>query len=300
MEDPSQLANLVNTTSGFLQTITLQYPNSSNMTSSSGGNFKIIRREHMLRQSAQEQINVSWIQSPMLYQYETFEYYDLNQVVNGTNTFFSQEIAISQQRPTQLYLTCMYQGNPYTTQTYASGTTGITLAALNFNNATAGGFRFTEIKVYISGRQNYYLRTAYAQNGQSAYLNGSSGIMKDATNTLESIVNTSTYQNGDESNIAKTKMWTMSEGTFTCISINPGDMQKSSFMSSDQGASVIKMEFYGTDTFGNPIPSTYKIRVYKKLPEMFQIDAQKNITTVIWPAAVSQNKYVIPTTYNLN
>jgi hypothetical protein len=280
----------------FPMNIYLTYPNSNQ--GASGGNFLIRRREHMLRQPAQEQINVAWIQKPFLYQYHTFEYYDMP-YVNGTNTFFSQEIAISQQRPTQLFIVIFYNTKGYVVNRWQDGTK-LGVQNINFYQATACGFRITELKVYISGRQNYYLRTAYANNGQTPYLNGSSGMVKDATNMLECTVNTNTYQDGDESNMSKTKMWNFVEGSNVCVSINPGDMQKQGYIASDQGASVVKLEFNATNVLGQPIENYYTIRVYKKLPEQFRINASKNIETIVWPAAVSDNNIVISATHNLN
>lgn len=282
--------------SSFPMNVYLTYPNANQPAS--GGNFLIRRREHMLRQPAQEQINVAWIQKPFLYQYNTYEYYDMPGV-NGSNTFFSQEIAISQQRPTQLFIVIFLNTQGYKLNRWNNnGKVGV--QTLNFYQGTACGFRITELKIYISGRQNYYLRTQYATSGQTPYLNASSGMIKDSTNSLECIVNTNTYQDGDESNLAKTKMWNLAEGTFCCVSINPGDMQKQGYIASDQGASVIKLEFNATNAIGQPIENYYTIRVYKKLPEQFRINAAKNIETIVWPAAVSDNNLVIAQTHNLN
>ena len=289
-------AGLSTLAAAFPMNVFLTYPNSNQ--AASGGNFLIHRREHMLRQPAQEQINVAWIQKPFLYQYNTFEYYDMPNV-NGTNKYFSQEIAISQQRPTQLFIVIFYNTQGYVLNRW-NVTDKVGVNTVNFYQATACGFRITELKVYISGRQAYYLRTPYANNGETPYLNLSSGMIKDATNTLECTVNTSTYQDGDESNMSKTKMWNMVEGSNVCVSINPGDMQKNAYIASDQGASVVKLEFNATNAIGQPIPNSYIIRVYKKLPEQFRISASKNIETIVWPAAVSDNNIVISATHNLN
>ena len=280
---------------GFAQTISINYLNSGQY-----GGFLIHRREHTLRQEAQEKINSAWLHKPLCFQYETYEFYDFP-TLNGVNTFYSQIISNSQQRPVQLFLVVLQKSQPLLSTTMSSNSTKINTNTLSFENAISTGFRFTEVKVFISGRQSYYLRTPYAINGQSDLLTGSDGRIKDATNTLECIINCHTYQEGDESNLARSKMWGLVEGSFLSISINPGDIARKQFISGDQDANTIKLEFNATDTFGNPIDSHYTIRVYKKFPEMFTIDAEQRITTVAWPGLVTPSGgYAVATTHNLN
>ena len=289
--------------------VTMQY---------TGLNSVLHRREHMLRQTAQEKINIDWIRKPFLYNYETYEYFDFP-LTSGV-AFYKQEIAISQQRPTQLFLVLINSTisgttsiGTYTMKYPTATASNITNQILrHYPNASCPGFRISEMKVYISGRQNYYFRTEYTSAGfttgapvtsgtNTAILTGSGGYVKDATNALECLVNVHTYQDGFNTDLTKSKLWTFNEGGFFCCSINPGDCENKSFISSDQGASVVQLEFYITDAMNNQInTSGYILRCFKKLPEQMQLDAQKNITTISWPAAVADNRYIIPATYNLN
>lgn len=279
-----------------------------------GLNSVLHRREHMLRQPSQEKINVDWIRKPFLYNYETYEYYEFP--VLAGQSFFKQEIAISQQRPTMLYFTIINTGlttpgNYTMTFNGAAATNSNRVVLRHYPNAVCPGFRLSELKVYISGRQNYYLRTEYLNAGKTQFttsgtvyqniVTGCDGKILDATNACERITNAHVYQESFDTNMCKTNSFNMVEGSMYVVSINPGDVQKKSYISSDQGAAVVQCEFFLTDALNNTITaSNYVVRVYKKLPEQFQLDAQKNITTISWPAAVADNKYIIPATYNLN
>jgi len=64
--------------------------------------IKLIYVNHTLRQPLQQQINEKWIQYPFLYNYETYEVYNIDNSANPTNTQIVRDIAISQQRPTQI------------------------------------------------------------------------------------------------------------------------------------------------------------------------------------------------------
>lgn len=72
---------------------------------SAGINFsgiKLVYQNHTLRQPIQAQINEKWLAYPIVYNYETFETYDVDNSGNNTTTMIVRDIAISQQRPTQL------------------------------------------------------------------------------------------------------------------------------------------------------------------------------------------------------
>lgn len=72
---------------------------------SAGINFsqiKLIYQNHTLRQPIQAQINEKWLAYPIVYNYETFEQFDVDNSGNNSTTMIVRDIAISQQRPTQL------------------------------------------------------------------------------------------------------------------------------------------------------------------------------------------------------
>ena len=88
------------------------------------------------------------------------------------------------------------------------------------------------------------------------------------------------------------------------ISINPGDMQKNGYMSSDVGATVIRVTVDVEQTTlvnqYKPVPTGYKVVIYKRLQEELEINGKKEITTIHWPAVKSNSNYIIQNTYNLN
>jgi len=64
--------------------------------------IKCVYQNHTLRQPLQAQINEKWLSYPIVYNYETFEQYDVDNSGNNSTTMIVRDIAISQQRPTQL------------------------------------------------------------------------------------------------------------------------------------------------------------------------------------------------------
>ena len=81
-------------------------------------------------------------------------------------------------------------------------------------------------------------------------------------------------------------------------------MQKNGYMSSDVGATVIRVTFTATQNTTNnvflPIPRDYKLVIYKRLQEEIELNGKKEITTISWPAVKSNSDYLIQNTYNLN
>lgn len=72
---------------------------------SAGINFsqiKLVYQNHTLRQPIQAQINEKWLSYPIVYNYETFEQYDVDNSGQNSGVMIVRDIAISQQRPTQL------------------------------------------------------------------------------------------------------------------------------------------------------------------------------------------------------
>lgn len=70
-----------------------------------GINFSGIRcvyQQQTLRQPLQSMINERWLSYPIVYNYETFEQYDVDNSGQASGTMIVRDIAISQQRPTEL------------------------------------------------------------------------------------------------------------------------------------------------------------------------------------------------------
>lgn len=257
------------------------------------GNFRLVYRRHELRQPAQASINNQWLTRPFLYNYETYEYYE--KAADSSNINFVNDIAISQQRPTEIIIKVIYTAST-TPQTITTGSgAGVQLA---WPNSGITCVQCTNLKIYIAGRQQYYLRTTTAGTSQFRR----EGI-KDATNVLNQLVNMETYSNSDSDiEVVTSSQMSSTEEFFLKISINPGDMQKNGYLSTDQGAVVVRIDadFHMANVARSPIPANSKIVYYKKLPEQITLDANKNITTITWPAVKSNSGYLIEQTFNTN
>lgn len=265
-------------------------------------NFSLRYRSHILKAHIQDSINNEWITKPLLYQYDTYEYVEI--IGDGATRTLLKDIAINQQRPTELIFRIMSTNNTTSanpiilgTLPVAAGSSTPSRSAWIYPNATAPMFRYANIFIYIGGRQNYYLR----MDGVNPTWGSMPSTSAGAVNAL---VAGRCY---DEVNMKR--LTTMSEpmnfytGKPFGIYINPGDFVKKGYMSTDSGALVIRVQtdvlpLYNPNT--NALPSTMKLVIYKKYPEQIQINAAKNVNIIQWPAVAASNNYLIPSTYNMN
>jgi len=268
-------------------------PIDNTMAISYNSNFSLRYRSHILKAHVQDSINNEWITKPLLYQYDTYEFVEI--IGDNSTVTLLKDIAINQQRPTQLLLRIM----PVTSVTNAAPITagGSAFASVSLPNATATGWNYNNVFVYIGGRQNYYLRMDQATFRVGSTPNPSAA----AVNTL---VNGRCY---DEVNTKMLTSYSENRQPFSgkpfIININPGDFVKKGYMSTDSGAMVIRVQ---TDvvpagyTTATALTTNFKLVIYKKYPEQIQINAAKNLNIIQWPAVAASNNYLIPSTYNMN
>ena len=280
------------------------------MDISYGTDMRLVYRRSDLRQPAAAAILNQWITRPFLYMYNTYEYVEIP--TDGATQVFTKDIAISQQRPTSIFIKVLPDstGNLSTTPkfrqlTIPRNTTGVLtfrnnsqLFARDFANSDCAFIQFSEIKINIAGRENYYLKT---RRPLGSLLIPS---LQDGTEMLNHMTNKNVDQELDEAAATSPFMVQSNEGGYLQISINPGDFQKNGYMSSDTGATVIRVTFTCTNATSDEnyktIPLGYKIVIYKKLQEEIELDGKKDITTISWPAVKSNSNYLIQNTYNLN
>jgi hypothetical protein len=273
-------------------------------------NMSLKYRSHILKADIQDAINNEWLSKPFLYQYETFEYVEI--IGDGSTVTLTKDIAINQQRPTQLYFRILPNASK------GFGTTSVeSLSYYNywdsfggrscwFANADAGPFRIKNIFIFIGGRQNYYLRMDENGNSSGPYCSGG------AAAAVNELVNGRCYQSPDHHPLTSySEPCHLNFAKPFCVSINPGDFVKKGYISSDSGALSIRVN---CDVVWNPtnnatanpkicnipLPKEFKLVIYKKYPEQLQINAAKNLNVVTWPAVVASNNYLIPSTYNMN
>ena len=271
-----------------------------------GTDMRLVYRRSDLRQPAAASILNQWITRPFLYMYNTYEYVEIP--TDAATTTFTKDIAISQQRPTSIFFKVVPDstGSLSTTpifrqlnvQTTGTDRAGLQLFARDFANSDCAFIQFADVKVNIAGRENYYLRNRSILGSQMI------PMLQDGTDMLNHMINKNVDQDLDEGPNCSPYMVQSNEGGYLQISINPGDFQKNGYMSSDTGATVIRVTFTCTNATNENIyktlPKGYKIVIYKKLQEEIELDGKKDITTISWPAVKSNSNYLIQNTYNLN
>lgn len=247
---------------------------------------------YILRAGTQEQINRTWITQPFLYNYITYEY--LERKLNGTSVTYYENIAISQQRPTDLIIRVVNE----------SGDGYLNNAAQNmlfsYKDAGLPGVIIHDIKINIAGRLQYYFRNMDQLGDQKNQWTGGAVNMVDA---LMQTANKDTWRNlNEEEWLVQPQTRSINQSMYTVISIQPGNMQSIGNYSVDQGAVSIQLEINLSmnDKVRTPIPTGNKLVIYKKLTEQLAIDGNKNVQLIQWPAVKSNSGYVIQQTFNMN
>lgn len=264
--------------------------------------YNLMYRTHLLRPQIQDDINNQWIEKPLLYQYDVYEFVELPG--DGNTTVFVKDIAINQQRPTQLFFRVINVdtnagGTPLRLGTIPTvGLASPYRYLVAFANSTANMIRYGYIQIYIDGKLGYYLRMDPTQNVTGSFPSTSAGI-------LNTLVNGRTY---DDIGYKHLTDYSQPENFFQgkpfCVTINPGDFVKRGYISADAGPVVIRVQVQVLPLW-NPvattgIPNTLKLVIYKKYPEQIQINAAKNLNIIQWPAVATSSDYLIPSTTNVN
>lgn len=279
---------------------------------------------HTLRQPLQQQVNLKWVNTPFLYNYETSEYYET--VGDNFSSTYYQNIAVSQQRPTQL-LFGIYSNNPnvYYSSTPADTTVpdftriaqqqwqlpGATYSTAATNSTSFPGVfqnmcwprslvnhpGVKRIVVTIAGRSNYYYENnkqffdtaAPSAKGQAYYLSP----VQTAQDYIFSEASRKTYMKyntdgGVDTNLNQFQWGAM--GSLATLTLAPGNDVDRGVIPSDQGAHTIRVEI----EFAAPLTTNMKLVIFKKMPEQIALDSSQNCTMIMWPAVKSNTGYIIP------
>jgi len=267
---------------------------------------KLVYVNHTLRQPLQQQINEKWITYPFLYNYETYENYDVDNSGNSSGTQITRDIAISQQRPTQLIFVILDQNTSDSVATAVTGATNINeTSGVQFKDSISGDKgaanqlagsqvpQILTISTILGGRTQYYYKndtTVYQRgnNTPNAYdiltlQQNRECYINDTTVTSQRIESNQKYFTpfGGSGN-----MWT--------ITIAPGGYCNTGSVPSDLGASVIRVIV----NLSAPLNATKKLQIWKKLPEQIAIDTNKNATLIMWPAIKSNAGFIMPNIVN--
>ncbi len=262
--------------------------------------FRFNANSYVLTQSATLMDNNKWLTNPKTYNYNTFEYVPTR--TDGVTTVYNVNLAINQQRPTNIYFRVVSNLPDFSDLTRGGYKT--------FKDCSVPNVYFGNIRVNIAGRLAYELRRV--QN--VAEIETTSGgdvfgryahqdyamCMEDAMNVR---TNRDTWRTPNGCIKLLPDLWGgMANSIMPDMSLNPGDMQSQGFQSADQGAVSIMMEI---EVYINsrrvPLPAGLQLIVYKQLQEQLLLSADGKATIIQWPAIKATNTSVkIPITFNQN
>lgn len=259
---------------------------------------KIVMPTHILTQPIQLQINQKWIQNPFVYNYETFETYDIMSEKMGTT--FIQNIAISQQRPTQLIIqvidtvTEKWPPETFFDSSKVQGSLGAKVNGPGSIPADKDEYipdnlvYIQSMQITLAGRLNYYYRNE-ANTTNSFLPNAYDAIcMQQQKDCYKA------YGHVEAMNPSITTFNAPGLSSRFCITIAPGAYVNTSNMPVDQGANMISVQI----VFNKKLEVGKKVQIIKKLPEQIAMDTNQNITLIMWPAIKSNTGFMIQNTIN--
>lgn len=279
------------------------WPNTCIFDAKMSGPPKLIYVSHTLTQPMQDSLNMKWMQYPFLYNYETYEIYD---IACNDQSVFQQNISISQQRPTQLTFAIIDTESNFPPDRFgaaqvrgglANKTIKIDANNLNtqkidppaiFSPRISLNLFLEYFSISLSGRKIIEYKNedgaptsipnSYDMIFQSAQQNsyqryGTSGQTDDAT--------------FGQFNIRR-------GGNRLIVTIAPGMYADKGFMPVDRGATMITVQM----KFNGKLATSKKIQIIKKLPEQLCIDVNKNVTSIMWPAVKSNQGFLVQNTVN--
>lgn len=270
---------------------------------------KLVMRCHTIKQDLQLAINTRWQTYPLLYNYETYEPYEL--FTSSESSPYIKTIAISQQRPTEIFIRIVDTTTNFPAQ---SSDTLETLYADSYRDSLASAvipgqasfipstgtglnnsiyiapkeWAIADIKIKFQGRLVYWWRNLNkeAENIPTEY---------DRLNAMYKKMSYQKYGNGvalEDPTFGITNC--RLGGTQLSFVIAPGGRVDNSNLPADQGAQHIIVEVTTTEN----IPAGKKIQFWKKLPEQISVDINKNVNIIMWPAIKSNENVLLASTVN--
>ena len=299
-------------------------------------NWRLVYYNHTLRQPIQAQINERWITSPFLYNYETLEMYTYT---GQNNASFYIDIAVSQQRPTELIMG-FYSSEPQLGNirggalATAAASDALAISQMFFYTSQTGGTNILGNEPFVqnvnSGGSVANVVSAYWPNSLAPHpgvqrmdvlVGGRTQYFYDTSLDPQGIVSGSeTFYGKPQGNAFDYIMSEVSRKTYE--KYNPGaSISGENFNSFASG--MIPSRFALTIAPGNLVdranipsdlgshnvrinmtlkanlPASITFVVFKKMPEQIALDSNKNCTLIMWPAVKSNQGYILPTTTNV-
>jgi hypothetical protein len=281
---------------------TLVYPTVGVWGAKVVGPPKLVYLSHTLTQAMQDSLNTKWMTYPFLYNYETYELYDIN---CNNQTFFQQNISISQQRPTQLIFAILdtqtvfppsQMGNAQVRGGLANKTIAIDANNRNLSSELSGfpGVR-TSLNLFLE-----YFSISLSGRKIIEYKN-EDGDPTNIPNSYDLLFQKSQHDSykrygeiGQTNDASFSAFNARRGGSRLCVTIAPGMYADKGFMPVDRGATMITVQM----KFSGKLADSKKIQIIKKLPEQLCIDVNKNVTSIMWPAVKSNQGFLVQNTVN--
>jgi hypothetical protein len=257
---------------------------------------RLICREHMLNEKPQLDINARWARQPMLINYETYEI--IEQAFTGVSDFFEFNIAVSQQRPTQIVFKVLPPAG-LSAPTVRNFGSGIMSGVYDFPDSACVGIKFSDLIVDIAGHDHYRYEV------RSPY-QFSCGPIWDGLQQIDERVNEKTYQSMDRRPVRIHNRQSLTDSAYMKVNLNPGDREQHAYLAQDKGAASIRVSLNVTNTVelntkaNSHVPAGYRLVVFKTLPEQFTLSAEGNVNVVSWPAITTNNGFFVQQTINTN
>lgn len=247
---------------------------------------------------AYNDIKISYrITNDLVYNYETYETY--------YNTYNQEimnfDIAISQQKPTQIFISALTIGDK-------------TLDQIKQDWSTNGDFAFEDSLISLNSDKPYATRSPIFIEDISVSFNGRTDIRmrnnvnidKIATNffansheVLFKLTQKEQYQSLRINSTSGPQILNISNSCdlvnqHTCITIVPGLLIDRGQMTKDQNSIMVKISI----KFSRVPSNRCKIRITKKLHEQLSIRADNNVSINMWPVIKNNNGYMATDTLN--
>lgn len=166
------------------------------------------------------------------------------------------------------------------------------------------------LKLIMTGTKKYEVKW---NNGGFINCNTGSEIQKD-------LISFSAYNRHDITNTKSIQNTNYGVGNYYHLTVHPGLMLDVGYQSTDWGAQVINLElevynkgcveFMTTPrlptaattslTGLTALPNTHQITVVKVLPEQYNLDINRNVSIVKYPAVTTTSGYILPTASSIN
>lgn len=296
-------------TTRFSNAITMKYV--ANTTNEGLIQPRILYRRHVINAQDQLAINESWARQPFLYNYQTFERKE--EIIRGNQFEYEFDLAISQQRPTSIFIKIVPPdskfnsipiGSPITRQLKEDGNenkffewSNYDPSALDFFASDCSFITIDDLVINIGGQQPYRI-ISMSKNGFQF------SSLADGNDLLNLYTNANVDQNLDQSSVTISRPATRYMSHPYIISINPGDRQHFQNVAADKGAVTIRIRLSIKNSTivkdKQALPDGYRILVFKKVSEQFTINAQKNVEVIAFPAIKSSNNYLLTQTFNMS